>query len=184
MNTGTWTHCVIDSARNALANLEPDWKVRFSEKQLNAYFQQDYQEHGGDANLPEGFSAPRVKIENGTIRVAVRQRTFGLMYLYYSLEMKVWLVPDKSNVVALEIVSVKAGAIPLSTSALLDYISQVARHQNTDVTWYRYDGHPVAVMRFQSDLTRPTLQFDRIDIEDGVITVAGRSMSPYSSQRK
>lgn len=169
---------------NALESLEPEWKAVYTADQLNAYFQEDFvTSHGGDANLPDGFSAPRVQIENGQMRLGVRYGD-GFWSTILSVQVKIWLVPGQANALALELVSLKAGALPLSPGTLLDKISELARHQNIDVTWFREDGHPVAVLRFQSDLTRPTLLFDRIELADGKLTVVGRSADPFAGQRR
>jgi hypothetical protein len=133
--------------------------------------------HGGDENLPEEFSAPRVKIENGKMRVGVRYGK-GATSTVLSLELKLWLVPRQVNVLAMEIISLQAGNMPLSTGTLIDYISEAARREGIDISWYRHDGHPVAVMRFQSDLARPTFQFDRVELTEGRLTIAGRSTDP------
>jgi hypothetical protein len=95
--------------------------------------------------------------------------------------VKLWLARAEVNVLALEIVSLQAGSLPLSTGTLLDYISEAARRENIDITWYRHEGHPVAIMRFQSDLTRPTFQFDRVELQDGRLTIAGRSTDPLAA---
>jgi hypothetical protein len=167
-----WLHVV-----SALQTREPTWEETFTADELNAYFQQDYYLHGGDDNLPDGFSAPRVKIEDGKMRIGVRYGT-GPTRTVLSLEVKLWLVENEINVLAMEIVSLQAGSLPLSTGTLLDYISEAARRENIDITWYRHEGHPVAVMRFQADLTRPTFQFDRIELKDGKLMIAGRSTDP------
>ena len=39
-------------------------------------------------------------------------------------------------------------------------------------------------MRFQSDLTRPTLLFEQIDLSNGKLTILGRSSDPFAGQRK
>jgi hypothetical protein len=159
---------------------DPVWKHTLTADQINAYFQQDYFDHGGDNNLPDGFSAPRVKFEDGKMRLGVRYGT-GLFSTVLTLEIKLRLVSGQLNVLAMEIVSLQAGTLPLSTGTLLDYISQAARRENIDISWYRHDGHPVAIMRLQADLTRPTFQFDRIKIEAGSMTIAGRSTDPMAA---
>ena len=170
--------------QGAIETLEPNWQVAFTADQLNAYFQQDFiEDHGGDANLPEGFSAPRVQIEDGRMRIGVKYGQ-GFWTTVLSVQLKVWLVPGKANVLAMEIESLKAGALPLSPATLLDKISELARRQNIDVTWFRENGHPVAIMRFQSDLTRPTLLFEQIDLSNGKLTIQGRSSDPFAGQRK
>jgi hypothetical protein len=163
----------------ALQAREPTWKATFTGDDLNAYFQEDYFQHGGDDNLPDGFSAPRVKIEDGKLRIGVRYGG-GATSTVLSLEVKLWLASDQVNVLALEMVSLQAGSLPLSTGTLLDYISEAARRENIDITWYRREGHPVAIMRFQSDLTRPTFQFEQVELRDGRLTIAGRSTDPLA----
>jgi hypothetical protein len=162
------------TAGNALLHGEPTWDVTLTTDQVNAYFQQDYFNHGGDANLSEGFSGPRVKFEEGKMRVGVRYGE-GVLSTILTLEIKLWLVPGQMNVLAMEIVSLQAGSLPLSTGTLLDYISQFARRENIDITWYRHDGHPVAIMRFQSDLTRPTFRFEQLELKGNKLTIVGRA---------
>jgi hypothetical protein len=159
---------------NALAHGEDEWPVTFKTEELNAYFQEQYYNHGGDDNLPDGFSAPRVKLEDGKMRVGVRYGK-GSLSTILTLEIKLWLVKDEVNVLAMEIVSLQAGSLPLSTGTLLDYISEAARRENIDITWYRHEGHPVAIMRFQADLTRPTFQFKELELKGGELRIVGRS---------
>jgi hypothetical protein len=154
---------------------EPSWTIEFSTEQLNAFFQDDYYKLGGDENLTDDCHAPRVKVEDGKMRVGVRYGA-GLLSTVLSLEIKLWKVPSGVNTLAMEIVSLQAGSLPLSTSTLLDRISEAARRENIEIAWYRHEGHPVAVMRFQADLTRPTFQFDQIELKDGRMVVTGRSM--------
>jgi hypothetical protein len=158
---------------------DPNWEVSFSAEQINAFFQEHYYQVGGDDNLPDGFHAPRVKIEDGKMRVGVRYGS-GATSSVMSLEIKIWKVADELNTLAMEIVSLQAGSLPLSTGTLLDYISEAARREHIDISWYRQDGHPVAIMRFQADLSRPTFQFDRVELKDGKLTVRGRSTDPFA----
>ena len=92
--------------------------------------------------------------------------------------MKMWLVSGETNMLAMEIVGLRAGMMPLSTSTLLDYITAMARRENIDVTWYRHEGHPVAIMRFLADQTRPTFQFVRVELKDQELVLEGRSTQP------
>lgn len=115
--------------RDRLANFDPNWEVVFTAEQLNAYFQEEFQSHGGDENLPEGFTSPRIQFEDGKMRLGLRYGS-GWRSTIISIQVKVWLVPGQTNVLAMEIVSLKAGAMPLSTGSLLDRISQFARRRN------------------------------------------------------
>src|SRR5262249_23188280 len=88
---------------------DPSWEVTFSADQINAFFQsEDYFKAGGDDNLVDGFHAPRVKIENGRMRIGARYES-GLASTVMSLEIRLWKVADELNTLALEIVSFHAG---------------------------------------------------------------------------
>jgi hypothetical protein len=153
---------------------DPNWEIKFTGQQLNAFFQEHYYQFGGDDNLPDDCHSPRVKIEDGKMRIGFRWGS-GTLSTIMSLEIKLWKVPQDVNTLAMEIVSIQAGGLPLSTSSWLDRISEKARRENIEISWYRKDGHPVAVMRFQADLTRPTFQFDRIELQGGELKMSGRS---------
>jgi hypothetical protein len=161
---------------NSVLN-EPNWSLTFTTQQINAFFQEDYYRLGGDENLRDGFHAPRVKIDDGKMRVGVRYGS-GLFSTVLSMEIKLWRVDNEINTLAMEIVSLQAGSLPLSTGTLLDDISQAARRENIDVTWYRHEGHPVAIMRFQADQTRPTFQFVDVVLKEGELTIYGRTALP------
>ena len=92
-----------------------------------------------------------------------------------SLEVKAWKVPGQINTLAVEIVSLQAGSLPLSTGVILEDISEAVRRWNVEVTWFRHDSHPVAILRFQADQSRPTFQFDGVVLNDGKLTISGRS---------
>lgn len=155
------------------------WELTFTADQINAFFQEDFLLVGGDDNLPQGFHAPRVRIGDGTMRLGWRWGK-GVLSTVLSMEAKFWVVRSKVSTLAMEIVNLQAGSLPLSTGFVLDYITSAARRQNIDVTWFRSEGHPVAVMRFQSDQQRPTFQFDEISLQNGSLEIAGRA-SEHSS---
>ncbi|WP_020469182.1 hypothetical protein [Zavarzinella formosa] len=165
---------VFSQIRFALVNDEPHWQASFSSDQINAFFQEDFVRAGADDNLPEGFHEPRLQIQDGRLRLGVRYGS-GFWSTILSLELKMWLVSGDINMLAVEIVGLNAGRLPLSTSTLLDYITAMSRQQNIDVTWYRSEGHPVAIMRFQADQTRPTFQFERVELKDQELVLVGRS---------
>jgi hypothetical protein len=152
------------------------WDARFTEEQLNSYFQEDFlKEHPDDQPLPHGISQPRIAIEPDRIRVGFRYGT-GLWSVVVSIDLRVWLVAKEPNVVALEFQGMHAGALPISSQSLLESASSTARRHDIDPTWYRYNGHPVLLLRFQAGRSRPTFQFQQINLHQGMLSVAGRSL--------
>src|SRR5439155_8911007 len=104
------------------------WDITFTADELNAYFQEDHLRNGGDKSLPEGFHDPRVKMDDGKMRLGFRYGQ-GLLSTIVSVELKVWKVPSEVNMLAGEIISLKAGRLPLSSSLILQQISEEVRRE-------------------------------------------------------
>ncbi|MSR53610.1 MAG: hypothetical protein EXS09_10030 [Gemmataceae bacterium] len=148
------------------------WEVAYPADEINAFLQ----EEGSNENLPDGFTDPRVKMEDGKMRIGLRYGK-GLLSTIVALELRLWKVEGEINMLAMEIVSLQAGSLPISKGTLLEFITETVRRQNIEITWFRTNtGHPVAIMRFQANQSRPTIQFDAIELKDGKLVVSGRSM--------
>lgn len=160
---------------NDIENAEPKWGVEFTGEQLNSFFQQDFLNSiGGEHYLPEGFSDPRIVIDNDKLKIGIRYGV-GFWSAVVTLEVRVWLVADEVNMIALEIQNLKAGGMSISPNVLLDYISETARSANMTVTWYRHQSNPVAILRYQADQLVPSLILQRLECVDGKLAIAGQS---------
>ena len=125
-------------------------------------------------NLPDGFHDLRVQIEEGKIRLGVRYGS-GFWSTILSIDLKVWLVSDEVNLVALEVDNLRAGGLSISRQVIIDNITEAARRKNIDVNWYHHHGNPVAIMKLQADRMRPTIQLQRLELQPGRIVIMGRS---------
>jgi hypothetical protein len=150
-----------------------DWNYTFTSEQINSYFEEDLQ-HGNVAEALErhSISSPRLSVEHDRLRLAFQYGS-GLWSSVISVDFRIWLVPKEVNVVALEILGRRAGALPISAQFLFNQITELARKRNVDITWYRHNGNPVALLRFQSDRVRPTAQLRRLELRPGMITIGG-----------
>jgi hypothetical protein len=152
------------------------WDARFSEQQINSYFQEDFvDKHNEENPLPAGMSEPRVALDTDRIRVGFRYGT-GIWSTVITIDVRAWLVAKEANMIALEFRSLHAGAIPISAQWLLERVSDSARQRDIEVTWYRNQGHPVLVLRFQAQRTSPTFQLLKLKLQDGMLLIAGRSL--------
>jgi hypothetical protein len=161
---------VLSAAKNG-----DDFNATFTEEQINSYFQENFITSGFAKNLlPENISAPRLAIEPECIRLAFR---FGSMpwCSIISIDWRVWLAPKEPNVVVLELQGLHAGSLPISAQSLLEQISDIARRNNIDVTWYRHNGNPVALLRFPTD-ARSTVQLHQLQLSSGKLTIVGRAL--------
>jgi hypothetical protein len=152
-----------------------EWGATFRAEDLNSFFQENLSAGGGLTGvLPKGCHSPRVTIEGDKIRLGL-QYGEGFWATVFWVEMRAWLVKDETNVIALELCGLKAGALPLGCQSLLDAITEAAHDSNIEVTWYRHDGNPVGVLRFYADQLQPTTQIHTFRVADGAVTLGGRT---------
>jgi hypothetical protein len=154
---------------------DKDWYGSFSDEQINSYLDEGFMRSGlGEQLLPDGISEPRIIFQPERIHLAFRYRS-QLINTVVSITLRVWLSSSEGNVMAVALEGFRAGALPFSAQWLLERISEIARQNSIEVTWYRHEGHPVALLRFQADQARPTLQFKAIKLEEGKLTIHGRT---------
>lgn len=157
------------------------WEVNLSEAHLNSYFEEDFVRLGdAEALRKQGISDPRVVFEDDRIRLAFRYGS-GFWSTIVSYDLKVWLAPKDINVVCVEILNRHAGGLPITSQSFLQDISEVAAKRGIEVNWYRHEGKPVALVRFQADRSRPTSQLRRLEVKQGLLTIGGISLEPVQT---
>lgn len=155
-----------------------DWDARFTEDQINSYFEEGFhKQFPPGSGLPESIGGVRVCLEDNKIRLGFRYGE-GKLSTVLSLDVKAWLVPKEANVVAVEFLSLHAGALPISTQWLQERVNELTRHLNVDPTWYRLDGDPVVVLRFQADRSEPTFQLQKLELSDKLLRITGSPIEP------
>jgi hypothetical protein len=160
---------------NDIENGEAKWGIEFTPEQLNSFFQQDFLTSlGAEGYLPPGMSDPRISIEDDRLKIGIRYGE-GFWSTIITVEVRLWLVANETNMIALEINELKAGGMPLSPNVLLDQVTEAVRNANMTLTWYRHDGKPVAIIQYQADQLVPTLVLQRLECVDGKLAIAGSS---------
>ncbi len=165
---------MLSDIRTALEGRENAWGIEFTDQEMNSFLQERAEELGSDSILPKGFHEPRLKIEDDKLRLGIRYGS-GTFSTILSFELRAWRIPSEDATVGVQLVSLKAGAMPLPLSILLDRITEFVRSKGIDVTWYRMDGKPVGIFRFQYQATRPTYQFESLSLQDGQFRLRCRS---------
>jgi hypothetical protein len=154
------------------------WSCSFTEQQINSYFEEDFVRLGdADALAKLSIRSPRVHMDRDTMRVAFRYGS-GFWSSVLTYELRLWLVPTEINTLAVEIVQRKAGGLPIAAQSLLTDFKELARNKNLDVTWYRRDGNPVALIRFPNNRARTHAQLLRFEVADGQLMIDGQSFDP------
>lgn len=185
---GADRHKLSEDCQRELMNLynsvvdqdDQGWVHRFTEEQINSYLAEHFvQTRLEQQLLPEGVSQPRFVIEPDKVRVFFRYGS-GLWSTIVSIDLRLWLVKGEPNVVALKLVGFHAGALPISAQSLLESITKICQDNGIGVDWYRDDGAPVALLRFQAEQPHPTLELETIKLEPGAIHIEGRTKDPAS----
>jgi hypothetical protein len=154
---------------------QPEWGGTFTDAQVNSYLTEGLmQTRLAEKVLPEAISEPRVTFEPDRMRLSFRYSN-GLLNTVVSVVLRVWLPRNEPNVLAVRIDSIQAGMLPFKAQWLLERISEVARQNEVDVSWYRHEGQPVAVVRFEANKARPSLQLLAVRFEKGSVAIRGRS---------
>ncbi len=167
---------------NGIQARYPDWWEVFTTDQINAFLQEGFlTSWGGDNNLPDGFHDLRVQIEDGMLRLGCRYGK-GFWSTTITIDLKIWLVAKEVNLIGMELVSLRAGGLPVSRQIVLDYITEAAHRKNIDVKWFHRKSNPVAIMKLQADQVRPTIQIQRLDLQLGKMIIVGRSTDVHVGQ--
>ncbi len=173
----------FNELQNDIQTGNPKWGKSFTAAELNAFLRDQLDEGGLLAEiLPTGVQTPRVAIDGDRLKIGARLQVAPAEGLasdatttVISLELKMWAVRPEPNTVAVEVVGVKAGGLPVGSQRYLDRFAEACRRANIEVTWYRADGNPVALMKFYADQARPPAVVRSVTIGDGKLTVTGQS---------
>jgi hypothetical protein len=160
---------------NAISG-DHEWDEQFSDEQINSFLDDEFIRSGMDRRLlPEGITRPRVIFGTDRIRLAFRYGS-GAWSTVISIDLRVWVPKCEPNVVALELEAFHAGALPISAQSMLERVAEVGRQSNIDVSWYRTNGHPVALLRFGLDQPRTTVLLDTVKLQPGSLAVKGHAV--------
>ncbi len=155
-----------------------DWSLSFSSDELNAYLRESGTDNGTlllRPNLGENWSDPRVSMNGDRLLLGARLGE-GLLSTVVSIELKAWLIAGEPNAMALEVLSVRVGALPWVNQDVRSLLSNNlgAKDKNAEVKWYRVNGNPVAVVRLRVNQPQPDMLLQTLSIADGRIIIGGK----------
>jgi hypothetical protein len=170
-------HEEMNNLLNGMINYKA-WGARFTEQQINSYFAEEFlrQSAADKSFFPEGISDPRVAIDANRIRLAFRYGKKSWSTIL-SLDLRVWLASGQPNVVAMEVEGMRAGSLPISLQSILERFSEAARRQDVEMSWYRHNGKPVALLRFAPGQREPSVQLLQLKLHPGTMVVQGADRS-------
>jgi hypothetical protein len=155
---------------------EETWGCDATEAQLNCFFDEIFVQRGEAEELSKlGISSPTVTLEDDHLRLAFRYGSDWLSTVI-SYDLRIWLVPKEANVIAVEIQSARAGALPISKQSILHQLSEIARKQNFKVTLYRHEGNSVALIDLQGDQQQPKSILTTLKVTTNKLTIRGKTL--------
>jgi hypothetical protein len=151
-----------------------DWNHTLTQNRFNSYFQEHFALHGDAERFRKvGITEPRIEFDEDRIRIGFRYGE-GKWSTILSYDLKAWVSSSEPNVIVVEFLRCRAGAMPAPTQQVFQELTELAQQLNIDVDWYRHDTHAVAVVRFQ----RPNAQISSLKATPGRLTISGISFDP------
>jgi hypothetical protein len=145
------------------------WEALFTAEQINGWLAVDLVRNHPNT-LPPELHDPRVAIDPQRIAVACRFDRDGLTSVL-SLTVEPYL--PEPNVLALRILSARAGLLPVPLGQVLDRISQAARDMHVRLEWRRAGGDPVAMLSLPPAADDRPVRIETLRLGEGEVYVGG-----------
>lgn len=147
------------------------WFERFTEDEINAWLAVDLPKNHPQA-LPEGFSDPRVKIDQDRLRFAMRAR-HGLLSGIVNAEIGVYLTEPNTLVVVIH--KLAMGALPLPLQPVIERLKKLAAEAGWEVREMQKDGAPSFVITIpaHSDGKGQLFELKMLHLVEGAVELSG-----------
>jgi hypothetical protein len=146
------------------------WQALFTAEQINGWLATQLAENAG-GQLPTNFRDPRIAIARDLLTLGFRTSSGGVETVI-SVDAAVSLTDD--GAIAIRLVSVRAGALPLPVAQLADELAEACKKLKVPVHWTTQNGQPVALVEIQ---TREPMYVDDIQLDENQLYVAGHTGS-------
>jgi hypothetical protein len=155
--------------QNDLTNPGP-WSIVITADEINGWLAVDMAKNHPNT-LPPSLHDPRVAIRPNEVIAGCQYDQVGITSVL-SLTVQPCLV-DR-NVVALRIVRVRAGAIPLPLKQVVDGVSQAARNMQLRLKWSQNGNDPVALLSLPDDPDADrVVRIESVEVIEGKIRITG-----------
>jgi hypothetical protein len=166
----------LESRATALysdARQHGQWHALFTAEQINGWLATQLAKNE-DGRLPKNFRDPRVAIAPDLLTLGFRT-TSGGVDTVVTVDASVFLTAE--GAVAIRLMSVRAGALPLPVMQLADELATACQKLSLPVRWTQQDGEPVALVEMHSDPSAAERQFciDSIELGESELYVAGHT---------
>jgi len=161
---------------NAIASGDKEWFARFNQNQINSYLAEGLAQLGiENQEWNEKLKLLRIAFQGDRLLIGFRHRV-GPVTSVIHMEAQLWLAKGEPNTLAIKLCGAYAGAVPFNPQSVLERISENAIQNGIDVAWFRHQGKPVAIIRFQADRPRPTFLLRSLVIDKDILVIRGSSV--------
>ncbi len=150
---------------------DPAWSGTIRDSQVNAWLAVDFALKHSDV-LPVGVSDPRISFDDGRLAMAFRKQ-LGPLATVVSARGRIWL--PESNLVAIELDSLRAGVFPIPAGVVVGTVTSAAKSMELDLEWRSHAGKPVALIRLARPEDQPRVSIDNLELKCGMLYLAGHS---------
>jgi uncharacterized protein YpmS len=148
---------------------EKSWEALFTAEQINGWLAVDMVQNHPNA-MPSALHDPRVAIDSKRITFACRFENRGINTV---LTLTIEPYVPEPNVVALRIVSAKAGLLPVPLGKVLERLSQAAREMQFHLEWRRTGNDPVAMLSLPPTSDDRSVRIETLRLGEGEVYVSG-----------
>jgi hypothetical protein len=148
------------------------WEALFTAEQINGWLAVDMAKNYPNT-LPPTLRDPRVAIDPKQVTIACRFQDGGVESV---LSLTVEPSVPEPNVIALRIVSARAGLLPVPLGQVLDRLKDAAQGMQFRLEWRRAGGDPVAMLSFPPGGDRP-VRIETLRLGEGEFYVAGTTQA-------
>ncbi|MCI0331768.1 MAG: hypothetical protein L0228_00915 [Planctomycetes bacterium] len=166
----------LESRATALysdARQQGQWHALFTAEQINGWLATQLAANQ-DRELPTNIRDPRVAIAKDLLTLGFSTKSGGVDTVV-TVDASVFLTAEGS--VAIRLMSVRAGALPLPVMRLADELAAGCKKLSLPVRWTQQDGEPVALVELHSDPAsdKPQFYIDTIELGESELYVAGHT---------
>jgi hypothetical protein len=167
----------LESRATALysdARQQGQWQALFTAEQINGWLATQLAANKEDSQVRTNIRDPRVAITKDALTLGFRT-TSGGVETVVSVDANVFLTDEGS--VAIRLLSVRAGALPLPVMRLADELATACQRLSLPVRWTQQNGEPVALVEMHNDgnTDDPQLFIDTIELGESELYVAGHT---------
>ena len=175
----------LESRATALysdARQQGQWHALFTSEQINGWLATQLAANQ-EREFPTNIRDPRVAITKDALTLGFRT-TSGGVDTVVTVDANVFLTAE--GAVAIRLISVRAGALPLPVMRLADEIADACTKLSLPVRWTQQAGEPVALVEMHSDpdSENPQLHIDSIELGESELYVAGHTELATASGKR